>query len=320
VNEDFRVKWGLLGPASNGKVETYPLVSLGQRSVRLAIDDASRRHLLVPVNNVQHKLPPSGEAIAFELRPLAIGNDTGMTLDIACLDAEVHEEFDLLIEDVIDQVSSLLSAADETLQAIERWRKLFSARRGRPFTLMEQMGLMGELRVLHRALAASPEAVACWRGPFKEPHDFEFTSGCVEVKAIGGDLQHIEIHGLHQLEPHRAQPLRLVLIEVLQDPAGVDVMQYAEEISDQFDVELDTAFGALGLDLSNPPERLVAFSVAELARVVPVTSAVPHLTPTPGSSDEDFSAVRFRIRIAALLPFVSAETLDDVLGEVTGGR
>jgi hypothetical protein len=316
VTDDFRSKWGLLGRADRGRVETFPVRELGHRSVRLATDDAARRHLLVPVTNVQHVLPPSGEAIAFELRPLAIGEDTGMTLDIACLDGDVHEEFDLLIEDVIDRVTTLQSAADETLRAIERWRKLFSARRGRLFTVIEQMGLMAELRVLDRALATEPHSIASWRGPFKEPHDFEFPGGCVEVKAIGGDLQHIEIHGLHQLDPHRDVPLRLVLLEVIQDAAGMDVVQYAKDIADRHDVELVAPFNALGLDLDDPPERLSAFSVGENVRIVPVTEAVPRLVPAPGTADDDISAVRFRIRIGSLLQLIAPEQLEDVLVEV----
>ena len=181
--------WAVLGRPSDKLLESYPLTQAGHRTVRAALDARGRRHLLVPIQKTPADLPVDGEAANFDIRPLAFAGDTGLVLDVTCTDSSVHPEFDLLIEDVLNAVASLDTAAADAIEAITRWRRFLALKGGRRLGFVEQMGLMAELVVLDRALDSNSDAVDAWRGPFKEPHDFEFDLGCVEVKAVGGDLR-----------------------------------------------------------------------------------------------------------------------------------
>ncbi|WKK70543.1 PD-(D/E)XK motif protein [Rathayibacter oskolensis] len=287
---------------------------LGPRSVRLGLDSEGRRHLFVPTDEAPPHLPGDGEAVRFSIRHLAFGTDSGLVLDVECVDASVHAEFDLLVEDVVSGVDSVKSAGPAALEAVDRWRRLLALQRTKRLSFTEQMGLLAELTVLDRALSTDRTVVETWRGPFREPHDFEFSNGCVEVKAVS-DATSIEVHGLRQLTSHDGRPLYLLLVEVFAADDGATVLETATRLREVHGVDLDKPFSALGLSTGVEDNALARFGTGSVVVIDPKDTA-PRLLPSTGAAEDDFSEVAYRLRIAALLPFASALGLDELLQEV----
>jgi putative PD-(D/E)XK family protein DUF4420 len=80
----------------------------------------------------------------------------------------------------------------------------------------EQVGLYGELLLLKHLLSRLPpeEAVAAWRGPDSEEHDFDIGDDDVEVKTtISEDRRHW-INDAHQLAPSLGRRLWVVSIQL----------------------------------------------------------------------------------------------------------
>lgn len=282
--------------------------------MRAALDEEGHRHLLVPIRKRPDRLPADGEAVVFDVSPLAFGFESGLVLDITCMDASVHAEFDLLIDEVVDSIDTLETAGAAALDAVERWRRLLALQRTKRLSFIEQMGLTAELMLLERALAIDPTSAGAWRGPFREPHDFEFSGGCVEVKALG-DSTTVEIHGLKQLSEHEGRTLYLTLVEVFEAEDGATVFETAQRIRDVYGVDLTKPLAAARVDMDRADAAAARFSTGFVI-VLRVTSDTPHLTPSSAASSDDFSDVSYRIRTAALLPHSSGQDLDELLKEV----
>lgn len=259
-------------------------------------------------------MPADGEAVAFDVSPLAFGDETGLVLDIACLDVTVHTEFDLLIDEVVDSIETLETAGASALDAVERWRRLLALQRPKRISFLEQMGLAAELMLLDRALAIDPTSAGAWRGPFREPHDFEFGGGCVEVKAMG-DSTTVEIHGLAQLVEHEGRPLHLTLVEVFEAEDGATIIETARSIRDAYGVDLAKPLTAAHVDMDHDGAGFARFATGFVI-VLRITPDTPHLAVSSNASRDDFSDVSYRIRTAALLPHSSGQDLDELLKEV----
>ena len=80
----------------------------------------------------------------------------------------------------------------------------------------QQVGLIGELMVLLAlAHADGPQnALAAWRGPLGEEHDFGTHAFDLEVKTTRGEKRDHWISGATQLEPTADRPLYLVSIQI----------------------------------------------------------------------------------------------------------
>ena len=88
------------------------------------------------------------------------------------------------------------------LQLLSRWQRLLALGPDGILSLQEQLGLMGELTVLSKAIDrfGSQRAVAGWLGPLDAPQDFLLPSGFVEVKAIHTGSAEVRISSLEQLD------------------------------------------------------------------------------------------------------------------------
>lgn len=98
-------------------------------------------------------------------------------------------------------------------ERLAAWKELFSGAGPEPLSEREQTGLMGELaflQVLLERRVAPGIAVASWRGPLRDPHDFHLGSIHVEVKStVADDAGVVKISSLRQLDPAGTE--RLVL-------------------------------------------------------------------------------------------------------------
>jgi hypothetical protein len=134
---------------------------------------------------------------------------------------ELRVEGDIIVEaypilcaiaDRLQLRSMEFSAA--IFEVLGSWKELLAAR-GR-LNAEQEIGLFGELILLRHLLHKLPpsEAVASWRGPEGEEHDFVLRDVDVEVKSTTLDARRHWISDLHQLEPTVGRPLSLLSIQL----------------------------------------------------------------------------------------------------------
>jgi hypothetical protein len=99
-------------------------------------------------------------------------------------------------------------------EALSSLRRLLAGR-GR-MSEEQEIGLFGELLVLKHLLKKVPasDALACWRGPEGEEHDFVLPDGDVEVKSTTSETRSHWINDIHQLEPKLGRHLRLLSMQL----------------------------------------------------------------------------------------------------------
>ncbi|HWA72273.1 MAG TPA: PD-(D/E)XK motif protein [Polyangiaceae bacterium] len=120
-------------------------------------------------------------------------------------------------------------SASATTASLDAFRELLAA--GRVLSAERQMGLFGELLVLEHILNRAPPeaAIACWRGPLGEEHDFDVGEGDVEVKTTTSEGRRHWIGSLGQLCPSVGRPLWLASIQLTG--AGIGGTSLAELIA-----------------------------------------------------------------------------------------
>jgi hypothetical protein len=122
-------------------------------------------------------------------------------------------EFYVLISEIADMIQiekkDPLEAVDDRL---ESWQALLGV-----ISLLSsdrQTGLMGELWVLQRLIAAiGPKAVDTWTGPLCETHDFRFGDFELEVKTTRNKRRLHVINGLEQLVASPGRRLYLLSLQ-----------------------------------------------------------------------------------------------------------
>jgi len=79
-----------------------------------------------------------------------------------------------------------------------------------------EVGLFGELTVLDCLLSAvgGARAIAAWRGPNSDEHDFDVGGGDLEVKSTTSERRVHWIGSLSQLEPNPQRPLWVLSVQV----------------------------------------------------------------------------------------------------------
>jgi hypothetical protein len=104
--------------------------------------------------------------------------------------------------------------------ALDRWRQLSSRRN--LLAPEQQLGLYGELRVLHaligRGGAAALDAWIAKDANFPQRHDFRVRGADLEIKTTRFTSRRHFIHGLQQLVP--APDIKLFILSLRVEPAG----------------------------------------------------------------------------------------------------
>lgn len=304
--------WSVLRPPKRWEFEAYPLARLGDRWIRVALDREGARHLLIPSASDTFELPEDGFAIGFTHRQMSFGDDSGLVFDIMCHDHTVNDEFDALIEEIMSSVGSAESAVDDALGEVRRWRRFLAVGRASAPSLSEQMGLFAELEVLRQALAIDSSVLDAWRGPYREPHDFEFSRSCLEVKAVGPDTPSVEVHGLSQFDRHDRRDLELLLLRVGQSPDGVSAYELAHEIEHRYGLDLSKQMHAYGVPDAYERGEAPKFHTLSVHPIV-ADESMPRLGVKGRSGAEAFSRVHYNVTVAALVLSADARSLETVL-------
>jgi hypothetical protein len=209
---------------------------------------------------------------------------------------------------IADRVQLLsMDFGPAVVEALDALRQLLA---GRGMLSEEQeIGLFGELLVLRHLLRQLPalDALACWRGPAGEEHDFALPGADLEVKSTTSELRSHWIGDIRQLEPSPGR--RLMLISIQLTGAGADGASLAELIEEVCSLVSDaTAAAVLRKKLDYPnryrgpqPRR---FRLRTIPAIFDVDSEFPAITP--GRLEEArldrrrFKQVRYLIELEGL--------------------
>ncbi len=313
--------WAVLSPPRYKDLESFPLeLAFGGVMCRVALDATGVRHLLIPTLGETVAIDPKPAVLGMVVRKLVFGDAGGVYVDVSCSDPELYPEFDEVVTDVLDEVVGSEHPASVAVRAVGRWRKLFAARLVRGMSKPAKLGLFAELSLLSHLLDAHPSfPLADWRGPLREPHDFEAPMRCIEVKALGVTADSVVVHGLDQLDTHDGRPLDLVLVRVVDDPGGLTIGDLVADVRDSTAPAtlLRSRLAAAGW--SSEPERpdLDAFAVQEVLRVT-VGATVPRLVRTSLTSPglpAGLHDLSYHVDVDALLPMASSASLADIAEE-----
>lgn len=314
--------WAVLTPPAAQEFASFPLeVSFGGEPCRAALDRVGMRHLLVPASGEGVSVDDRPAVLGMALRRLVFGGPPVDYLDIWCQESELHGEFDEVLRDVLREVDNADRPASTAVRIVTRWRKLFRNLLVRDLSRPAKIGLFGELTFLRELLAIDRRfPVEDWRGPLKEPHDFEAFGGCVEVKALGSDGEVINVHGFAQLDTHDDRTLDLALLRVVDDPDGLSLGELVTRIEEMGAARqvLRSRLAAAGWHADVERPDLDTFAVQEVLRIR-VDESTPRLvesTFVSGLIPEGVSDVRYDLDLAALLPHAQGASLNGMASEV----
>jgi hypothetical protein len=311
----------LVPPTDHRQYMSFSLdVHSGTANCRLAVDRQGARHVLVPVEHDETLGTQPGSALTIEQRRLVFGGDEHAYVDVGCLRSDLYYEFDSVVADIVDAVRDAADARRATLEVVARWRRLFRTAAVKGMDLGARRGLFAELCCFQRFATGWPDlGIDSWRGPLREPHDFELPSACVEVKATGAISESIRIHGLEQLDLHGGRPLYLGVLTVAEDPDGRSIPDLVEELVSVTNDRAGLAGRLAAAGWSNDdPSRDTRYSLGPLS-VVPVTAEVPRIVKSSlvaGSPAEGVTRVEYSIDRDALASHVVGASLDQLLAVV----
>jgi hypothetical protein len=155
------------------------------------------------------------------------------------------EFFELMASDVVAALAKLGGVEgrrllEVALARIHAWQEFMRKGGRRTLGPESEVGLYGELEVLAMLMeqgVSAPVAVASWQGPMDGLHDFQFSSGAIEVKSTASVASfQARVGSLEQLDDSMVSPLFLAGVQLAVDPRGltlparIDVLR--ERLSD----------------------------------------------------------------------------------------
>jgi hypothetical protein len=310
--------WAVLVPPAGtdlSQLSSFPLdLAFGDLECRVALDGRGSRHLLVPADGETVVADARPSTLNQTVRKLIFGKQEAVYIDISCVDLDLYPEFDDVVTDVLEAVQGSNKPGEVALQTVARWRRLFRSRLAHGLSADAELGLFAELTVLSALLDTDPDFdVDLWRGPLREPHDFEAPRRCIEVKALGVESKDVVIHGLDQLDQHGDRPLDLALITVVADPEGTTIADLVEQIHDRVRPALNfrSRLRATGWSHDVGRSERNSWSIAEVLRVN-VGVATPRLVSSSlvtGTLAQGVRGISYSVELTALLPFVVGSSL-----------
>ncbi|WP_168205871.1 PD-(D/E)XK motif protein [Geobacter sp. FeAm09] len=203
------------GLSSNQIIREYITNNGQQTSCALAVDDNAKLHLMIHVPDESIPLPPDLNNITIRYVDIDC-----LVVDVAAdasLEAVINPVFDAIISGCVDGRHPVQVVADH----LERIRKAF-ARAGSAISENKQIGLVGELIVMHRIIipGIGYKAAFQWSGPLAERHDFVGEQLHLEVKSTTRSMDQHEISRLDQLRVPDGKRLLLASIQLERSVAG----------------------------------------------------------------------------------------------------
>jgi len=149
------------------------------------------------------------------------------------------EIFVLMATDIVSTLGAASNLDDRVLfrlflDRIRAWQNFMRPGWDGLLSAEAEIGLHGELILLAMLLDAGLEprnAIEAWRGPLHGLHDFETSSGAIEVKTTASEQGFpVKILSLEQLDFSLAEPLYLAGLHLIADLDGLNLADRAEEV------------------------------------------------------------------------------------------
>lgn len=190
----------------------------------LAVDHEGTRHALFPL------LAPGigfqdmvSRGLAVQERALIIESEVEKSfLDLTCTDHAGHPAFNLVVSDILRQLSSGSDPVSAVRSTMARWRRFWGAAPTEGLSPEQVRGLFGELWfLLMWALPQGLKTVTHWDGPMGARHDFHWPAFAVESKTTNSIRGHVHrINGLDQLDPPDSGHLYVFSLRVRDEPGA----------------------------------------------------------------------------------------------------
>lgn len=153
----------------------------------------------------------------------------GFWISLALQKKEFTDVFTVLCEDIISAIGNTANERrriQSLIARLEAWKSLFSQAMENGLSKEKQLGLWGELYVLHEYLLPTigTQSVTTWKGPKGYVHDFQSKSWAIEIKTQAGNAKpdRLKINGEQQLEDRGLDHLFLVMLSVARRERTVD--------------------------------------------------------------------------------------------------
>lgn len=313
--------WAVLAPPRSREFASYPLdLAFRGTACRVALDLAGARHVLIPVHEERVLTGSRSSILELALRRLSFGEDDATYLDLSCGERDLFPEFDEVVADVLEAARESGTPGSAVVRAVGRWRRLFRSRWMRGLSHQARLGLFAELTVLSELFDVDPLfSLDMWRGPLREPHDFEAPARCIEVKALGAQATTVTVHGLEQLDSHAGRGTDLLLLRVVDDAEGRTLTDLIEELRGRVPSkrDLQQRLAAAGWSPSFEHEDLERFGVGEF-HCVPMSPGTPRLVVgdlREGALRGGVVALTYEVDVEALLTGASEKSLHRAVRE-----
>lgn len=187
--------------------------------VLAGVDANGHRHVLIPLR--------PGEAFADDSRGRSVHLrriDHGGThyLSAICIDNALEHVFAQFAVELLHEITSADSPAVATVDALDRWRRLFSDAEREGLSQAAAIGLLAELLTLEHILGHDPSRrLTVWTGPSGNQHDFRAGSLALEVKAsLTREGREVKINSVDQLAEPAGGSLVLSHYRFEPSPSG----------------------------------------------------------------------------------------------------
>lgn len=131
--------------------------------------------------------------------------------------------------------TSLQEASAAFLERVKEWQS-FMARTKKPLNADAQIGLLGELYLLHELTQTNlgSAALDCWHGPLRAAQDFRINGGAIEVKStMKSGVFSAQINSIEQLDSG-VSPLYLCGLRFEEKPYGTSLAGYVAKLRTEF--------------------------------------------------------------------------------------
>ncbi len=217
-------------PAGDNLTARQVIPNINNR-LQCALDSEGMRHLLIALYSDDETLyDTQSRGLNVTTRDLVIHSEPPeQYIDIQCLDPIGHTFFDLIGDELADELSKPRSKAAEAVKRVlGRWRRFWGQLHRPLLTKEEMVGLFGELWFLLVWLLPSvgiAESIQRWCGPLGSRHDFEWMWKSLEVKTTTSTHGCIHwISSLDQLSPPEIGELLFFSLHLREEAGAVNTL------------------------------------------------------------------------------------------------
>jgi len=261
------------------------------------------------------------DTTAFEHLAFRVIEDGGSTWD----------EIAIALDDNIDEVYALLCSiadrvqlagedfVDAITEALDSLTGILALRRG--LTHDRQVGLVGELLAFGALVSelGPSDAVAAWRGPLGEEHDFGTSTADVEVKSTTSERRAHWISSVSQLATTGTRPLYLLSVQLTRAgvASGATLPQLVATTRAAVGLELgrfDSVIDLIGYRNRDADLYRERWALRTAPAFFEIDSVFPAITPerltSAVPSAERVSDLRYRVDLSGLTPATPPFSVD----------